>query len=351
MTEMQPLPAPELRTVLEGLLASAAATGASAPPWLAVDDGTPYWIRTSLCRPPFERARAVAVVRDELGLSRAARLGFGGAVVLPASTPAMAAACRAAAEAPAVVSVGECAAAPSLLLDLPGPHLLLMCASSGLWRRQLGLRRMGRRLAEAAATLEVAAARLPGPALLLAGPGLAEVAERLDTSLFRTIQLEVPIDDLSLLARLVEALAQERAAVGVQREPVFELPGGRRVGWWSAAPAEPPGGREWVAWPEAEVPIGHAWRVRWPDGSERVLEDALPGAEPTGSEVAVRLPGWLTEDLRRGSPAGVLVELAARRAARLDLPLWVPQVEPPGLQLLLRLGARVWVDGPAAPES
>ena len=114
--------------------------------------------------------------------------------------------------------------------------------------------------------------------------------------------------------------------------------------------AEPPSDREWLAWPESETRLGHRWRIRWSDGSERVLDDDLSGAHATGSEVAVRLPGWLSEDLRRGSPSGVLVELAARRAARLDLPLWVPQVDPPGLELLLRLGARVWVDGPVVPD-
>jgi len=46
-----------------------------------------------------------------------------------------------------------------------------------------------------------------------------------------------------------------------------------------------------------------------------------------------------------------LVERMARRARRTGIVLWVPGVTSSGLRLILRTGARVWVDGPAVPAA
>ena len=346
-----PAPDRELAGALGDLVAAAVADGEPAPAWVAVDDGSAEAVRAGLCGPGAERARAVVAVRDENGLARAVRLGFGGATLLPASTPSVVAALRAAAQAPLPATMGECAAAPSLLLELPGPHLLLYVSGARLWRRQLGLGRLGRRLFEATRTLGVPAARLPGPALLLAGISAAEASAGLGgDSLLETAPVEAPADDASLLALLATVLARPAAGPAGVPRPVFELPGGRRVGRWSPAPvASSPPGREWLAWPEAETPVGHRWRLVDAMRGEWVLEDDPAGLSATGEAPAIRIPGWLTEDLRRGSPSGVLVEHAARRSARLGRPLWLPELDRTGLEVALRLGPRVWVDGPAVP--
>jgi hypothetical protein len=39
----------------------------------------------------------------------------------------------------------------------------------------------------------------------------------------------------------------------------------------------------------------------------------------------------------------------ARRARRSGVVLWVPGVTEAGLRVILRTGARLWVDGPAVP--
>jgi hypothetical protein len=144
--------------------------------------------------------------------------------------------------------------------------------------------------------------------------------------------------------------AARSAAPPVNALPVYELPSGRLVGWWApqrlpVAPAE-----GFSAVPVGRSDSGLSWSLRLAPGHSELVHDVTDSAAIDEGAQIVRLPGQLATSLRRGSPAGLLVERMARAAARRGATLWVPHVDGEGLQLLLRLGARLWVDGPAVPE-
>ena len=72
--------------------------------------------------------------------------------------------------------------------------------------------------------------------------------------------------------------------------------------------------------------------------------DRLDGA------AAARVPGSTGGSLRRGRPAGLLIQRLAEAAHRRGLPLWIPNVDREGLKLALRLPGTLWIDGPAVPR-
>ena len=63
----------------------------------------------------------------------------------------------------------------------------------------------------------------------------------------------------------------------------------------------------------------------------------------------IRAPGFVGAALRRGSPAGLLIEGLARHGSRAGRPIWVPSVDAEGVRFLLGLPGPIWVDGPGVP--
>jgi hypothetical protein len=94
--------------------------------------------------------------------------------------------------------------------------------------------------------------------------------------------------------------------------------------------------------------VGFRWRLRFPDGSQSEVVDAL--RTPSIPGAALRVPGWFAGRLVAGRPIGLLAARLATVAERLGLPLWVPNVRPGALEFLLRLPGTLWVDGPAVPR-
>jgi hypothetical protein len=145
----------------------------------------------------------------------------------------------------------------------------------------------------------------------------------------------------------------DSASAPQETAPVHELPSGEVVGRWGvsdSARVDETSGR-WIAAPSALRPDGHRWRLRSPAGHVATVDDAVEPEVFDVATVAVRVPGWVTADVRPGSPAGILIERMARQAVRSGVVLWVPGVTEAALHLVLRTGARVWVDGPATPRT
>jgi hypothetical protein len=144
-----------------------------------------------------------------------------------------------------------------------------------------------------------------------------------------------------------EALEVEGEPEETRPQPVYELPSGRPVGWWSPREVET-AGEGWHASPMEDNEVGYRWRLLGGDGNEEFVEDVIMASEVRSP--AVRFPGWAATAVGAGRPAGLLVEWLATTAAKADIPLWVPNLHHDALQLLLRLPGTFWVDGPAAPK-
>jgi len=351
-----PSPDPDRRG-LESAVEGALADGAKAPSWIAVDDGTQEWLRLVSASTAAERARGVlAAARDE-SLVDALRLGIGGALRLPPSTPAAEAALMAAEAAPQPTvrwspEVVETVGAAT------GEMLVVSFADTGFWRRQLGDGGLVADLVRLAEVLETSPAIMPWPALVVAGflpERIAGAWEALRSEVggpCRGLEIsEVVLEATDLLASVYAVLLDSRgeAPVRFAAQPVHELPGGRLVGSWAIGNLEKPSSG-WQAVPGSEGPPG-CWELHGEDGMTMVVEVLTPAeARQAGEVVALRVPGWATGDMRAGSPAGLLVTALAEFAARSNRPLWLPNVNAEALHFALRLPGKVWVDGPAVPR-
>lgn len=344
-----------LREVIDRALAE----DGSEPPWIAVDDGSGDWLSAVAARPPAERARGVVVSADDAALVAAQRLGVGGAATLPVSTTGLREALRAASSTSLPAPVGD----PGILELLAGVGVIKVAAFSNrsFWRAQLGGRVLAGLLAEVATAMESPAALLPWPALILADRDESRILNAWKSLASGPGR---PVDDLLVFdvdAAEVEILAAVYTVLmeldqgtahksGASPEPVYELPTGRLVGWWSpGSVAEVAEG--WIAVPVNVGGSGCRWRLSGGDGAAEVAEvsvaDDLAGIE---GSAAVRLPGSLTANLRPGTPAGVLLQRLADAAARRGVPLWVPNVDTEALRFLLSFPGILWVDGPAVPR-
>jgi len=353
-----------VRGHLEHCLAQALAGGAREPAWVltAADHG---WIARAISLPHDERARSVAAVSDEASLVSALRLGFGGALWLPPATPAMRAALAAAAAASPRAGV---ALDPSVVAELGVRGQAVMAVTwcnRRFWQQQLGEDALARVLASVARRLEVRPVILPWPALVLSGLSSGAVEAALasvlaDQPLAPTQGIDVVEVEQERLAAggvaaLLSALA-EREATGpppgeVAPLPVRELPQGALVGWWSpcASGRQPAGG--WLATPAAVQGRGHLWRLASGEGVIAEVADVLSSADVLApGRRAVRVPGWAVRGLCPGSPSALLIERLGKAAADRGLPLWVPCVSQAGLRYLLRVGLRLWIDGPCVPS-
>jgi hypothetical protein len=209
--------------------------------------------------------------------------------------------------------------------------------------------------------LGVPSAVLPGPGLVVTGRSLNEVRAAAEATC--RVIAPPPCPDLEVRTwrrgSAAEAVAWA-AAAGDDGEwrsddtaPVHELPSGEVVGRWgvSASSVAGDGTGGWTAFPGSLRPDGHRWLLRSPPGDVETVDDAVELEVFDTATVAVRVPGWVTADVRPGSPAGILIEKMARQAARSGVVLWVPGVTEEALHLVLRTGSRVWVDGPATPAT
>lgn len=344
---------------LHEVLAGALDHGADEPAWIAVDDGSRQWLPLVAACPASERRNGVLLASDDAALLAAHRLGVGGAAIMPVSTPGLVDAFGAASnESPAPICVET---GVTELFDRVSDLKVVSFSNRAFWRAQLGDRILSRLLAELAIGLRTPPAVLPWPALIVADRSHNDIAEA-----WKPLAAGAgrPANDLvvsevapgnrgvaaAVYTTLLEKVEHIRAVKTVSVEPIYELPSGRRIGWWAseAGPKQPEG---WVATP-AEI-VGSRCRWQLEGGPKKsTVEDVFEGAEIEGlrGAAAVRVPGLLTANLHPGTPAGLLVQRLADAAARLGSPIWVPNVDTEALRFALRLPGTVWVDGPAVPR-
>jgi hypothetical protein len=208
--------------------------------------------------------------------------------------------------------------------------------------------------------LQTIPALAPGPALVVSGRSRNEIQSAwLRVTLRRGIptqgvhlrECRFPAGHYGALEAVLRALTEppdDLPPAEPPTQPVYELPSGRRVGCWSPVEGAQTPDNGWLAWPASETSVGYQWRLSHADGGEHSVEDAL--STDRVAAPALRLPGWVAAGIAEGRPAALMVERLAAAAARAGLPLWVPNVDRPALDLLLRLPGSLWVDGPAAPR-
>lgn len=349
-----------LTSVVDGVLAG----GVPAPPWIAIDDGTERWAVDAATLSAVERACGVVAVSSDEALVTAHRLGVGGAMWLPPSSAGATEAFVAAATSAAPCDGHD----PGRfeLLDDGAPAVVVRVMDRCFWRAQLGERRLTAWLAELSNALGVPAAILPWPALVAKGKEPDEVAEAWRALLadsgrivpdVAVVPLPENTPDEGLLATVYRELLEARPTttplhVGGRSLPVHELPHGRRVGWWGRRLAEPLPAGGWHASPEDDSRPTRRWNLQRRSGSETIEEVLTSGDVTRVNEcAAVRFPGWASRDIRSGSPAGLLVARLAEAAARVGLPLWIPNLDGDALRFTLGLPGTLWVDGPAVPRS
>ncbi len=357
MTVRYLTPPPEAnRRSFDAVFERAVAAGASAPAWVTVAEDA-GWLRAAATRPRSERSRGVVVASAVATLVAAHRLGIGGAISLPPSTPAAATAFATAAATAADVDDGL---DPADLAAESSELVVVVAHNPALWRRQLGAPYLRRALAALADRLEVPWCCGPGPSLLVAGCERAVVAAACTPRAtdptpgqgWQVTTVAVGAGGLDLDRALGELVG--RSADGGERPrrcPVYSLPAGNRVGWWVAGSgAGEPVGVGWVATPERPNRVGFRWRLASMAGEPRWVEDVVADEGQPGASGVVRVPGWLTAGLCAGACAAPVVEHLAAAAAAAGGVLWVANVDRPALELLLSWRLPLWVDGPAVPE-
>jgi hypothetical protein len=362
MIELLPSPPDEVRGPLESVLEQAIAGGAEPPPWVAVEDASGRWLRLAAAAAPTDRARSVVAVAGEQALVDAARLGIGGAMWLPPSTGGARDALAAAAREGRSGWQWD----PSLVDLVPAVdgELAMVCwADRGFWLCQLGEQAMARELARLAEELGALPAVLPGPVLVLPASAASELdqawqrilaADEVSTEGLAVIRFSAEPGHCGVAAAAMKALADPDAAVEFSPSPgapfpVHELPSGSLLGAWMPPGSEAGFDKGWCARPAESTEVGFSWRLEGFEAEEhRMVEDVTASRQLAAP--ASRLPGWLAASVGAGRPAGLLAERLATAAARLQLPLWIPNVDQTALHLLLRLEGRFWVDGPAVPR-
>ncbi len=359
MATFLPSPAEAIRKPLAQVVAGVLARGAPAPAWIAVDDDSGSWPALAAARPLAERRRAVlAAARDE-ALVAGVRLGIGGALGLPPSTPAMEAALAAAAAAHGGRELCDPEVAA---LAVAGARVTVWTFRNlGFWKRQLGEPALASLLFDLAHRLRLPPAILAWPAMLVTGRTRREVGaawkerpcgQPAPTQGLQALQVTRRGDDPLLAAyrALVEGGGESERQSRTLAEPVHELPSGRLLGFWAPCECKTVGGG-WLATPAARGASPATWVLRSEHRKRKIVE-VLAAAEiaEVRDAAAVRVPGWATGDLRPATPAGLLVSRLAERAAREGSPLWVPNVEAQALHFVLGLPGTLWVDGPAVPR-
>lgn len=359
MVDLFPLPADEIRDGFYSVIAGAMAGGIPEPSWVAIDDGTDSWLVEVSNRSALDRACGVVAVSSEEALVKAQRLGIGGAMWLP---PASLGALEAFTSASSSKTPRAHDASPLDLFDVGKPVHVVTFLNRSFWRAQLGDRELRDLLAGLAVALEVPAAILHWPALVVADRDRGAILKAWDVlvaesggpgptlAIFPSMAIEKEALVDAYLA-LTAGSTTDGSSDSMSARPVHELPHGRRVGWWGVDVREKPEEDGWLARPMEVSSTCCRWRIESSETSG-IVADVLTSDEVTGlaDVLAIRLPGWASRGLRPGSPAGLLVTRIAEAASRQGLPLWIPNVDQEGLRLVLGLPGTIWVDGPAVPD-
>ena len=349
-----------LESVVTGVLAG----GAPEPSWIAIDDGTDGWVALASGCSSAERARGVVAASADDALVKAQWLGVGGAMWLPPSSVGVAEAFVAATSAMTPTEGHDANIID--LMDGGAAVAILSIVDRSFWRAQFGERRLTALLAELASALGAPSAVLPWPALVVVGKKPDELIEAWralltkDDRVLPNVAAAPLVENVpgeGLLASAYRALLEAGPLAPVVDAgglclPVYEVPHGRRVGWWGRYKDESSARDGWSASPETVSQPRCRWRLDGKDGSG-VIEEVLTSEEVGRIEdvVAVRIPGWASRDIRPGSPAGLLVTRLAEAADRRGLPLWIPNLDDDALRLALGLPGVLWVDGTAVPRS
>lgn len=347
---------------LDSVIAGALAGGAPEPSWVAADDGSGDWVSEVAGRSGAQRARGVVAGASADAVAMAQRLGIGGAMWLPPSTLAAMEAFEAAAQASLPVLDFDPAVVEALGAD--AAIRIVTFGDRRFWRVQLGDRALSVLLAELAAAVGSPAAIVPWPALLLSdrlAVGVSETWRELTSSSGGAVPSLIATDLTvgamgeggvlhAAYSALVDGALEVEAAGSIESQPVYELPQGHRVGWWTREEDQAPS----EGWLAAPTEVGED-RCRWElegEGGLGIVEEVLSTTEVAEAEgaAAVRVPGWACGGLRPGAPAGLLVARLAEEAARRGLQLWIPNVDDEGLRFVLGLPGRLWVDGAAVPR-
>jgi len=353
--------------VIEGVLETFLSDDRPLPVWVFVDDGGGSWRRHAALLPVEERRRSVLAASSDASLYEALLFEISGASRLPISTPSMEAACEAAAtcDRRKIAPMATRGVVEAALADATD-----LCAvrwwPQSFWNRQVGSGRLFSWLTGIAERLGSHPVILPGPVLVVVDRGQAEIEAALVEDL-RSGPSAYPVPpaivDLSTVLRstdsrdLVETVLAAGVGAGRGEQvsadlslPVLEIPSGKKVGRWSPSPESTADGPGWLAVPAPDSREGTCWRLVGEDGSsETVVESISPSDQEGGEQMVIRIPGFIGAELRRGSPAGLLVERLARLATRVGRPLWVPSVDAEGVRFLLGLPGPIWVDGPGVP--
>lgn len=280
-----------------------------------------------------DRRACIAVALDDEDLAAAVRWSIGGGVLLPPSSPRIAAACHAAHEASALPSwTGD----PAVVAEMRrcGDTISVSLHPKELWDVMVGLRGCLEVLTAVAVTLEQPALMSPGPSLTLTGltPAAVETAwKSLDSRPLWAVDGKI----LSIQVGEEEGKNAGGDSSGAdQMWPVIQWPSGRGVARWRVEPLD------------KTCP----WRLETLDGdalSSETVTTRNDMSEATGD--ILRFGGILSSDLdREGSPGAVVVEAVAREADRSGITLWIPGVTPNAGAVIRRWGLGVWVDGPIA---
>ena len=367
MVELLP-PAPGLaHKAIENMLKALRKADTQLPPWVLVEDGGDAWQRHAGLLPVEDRRRSVIAASSEASLADAIRFQIGGATWLPVSTASLELACEAAATgdrgkvAPmATRGVVEAALADATELSVVG------WLPRSFWNRQVGSDRLSSWLSEIAGRIKCVPVILPGPVLVIVGCERAEIeAVWSDDGEVGSSLFSAPPTIIDLLAAdhpKNHRIEVEDVLAGIVGEgrgepshvdgslPVLEIPSGLRVGCWSPSPRAKRRESGWLAVPAEQCHDGSCWILVREDGSSEIVVDSIsPSDQEVADQSVIRVPGWIGAELRRGSPAGLLVERLARHEARAGRPLWVPSVDAEGVRFLLGLPGPIWVDGPGVP--
>jgi hypothetical protein len=327
-----------------------------------LDDGTDTWLRRALGDPVEERRASLVAALSLETLISAVRMEIGGGFRLPVSTSSMTAGCESVVwlrqrQIPSIVG-------PGALGALTGGADTLHAVgwfSDTPWRRLTSDRRMVERLASIRRRIDHPTAVVARPALLVANASTEEIAaactidDRSGTDALlkgpRIVDLSDALGADETWMAIDAALARsDPSSTAAPSGGVFELPGGSRVGTWALEPGPDGSADGWIATPDGLCQDGMTWRLTAFHGETRIIDEVLSADGMADGEAAVlRVPGWLTADLRVGSPAGLVVETLAADPARAGRPLWLPNVDGDGVRLALALEGPIWVDGPGVP--
>jgi hypothetical protein len=359
MVDIFPPPSDVDREGFYSVIAGAIAAGEPEPSWIAVDDGSDAWINQVSIRPSSERARGVLAAASDTSLATAQRLGLGGAMWLPPSSLGVLDAFAAAAEA---TMPFPCDASALEVLDQRRPLAIVDFNDRPFWRVQIGDAGLTSLLVELAAALEVPAAVVPWPALVVADVEPVDIVsawESLATEkdwarpsvAVRIPTISAPALPDFIYLTLAKSPVESEGASSVPYQAVHGLPHGRRVGWWCPGASEATDDEGWVAIPIEVAGDRCLWQLEG-GGSPGIVTEVVSADEVADADqaVAVRVPGWACRGLRAGSPSGLLVAKIATAAELHDLPLWIPGVDHDALRFVLGLPGAIWVDGPAVPS-